>query len=269
MLSMQKIRILFLILLFASSAVAALPTSAPTIVLVHGALFTSSGWYEVQSHLQNAGYNVVTLDVPGRADDGIAAKEVSLVSAASKVCRVVNLQKTPVVLVGHSQGGAIITQALDQCGEKVKALIYVTAVLPLNGETAFDDLSEADNENFNKTVTFDEVNNALHINQAGPLKAMFMADATDAQFNRARHTMVSEPASIGIGVLHYPEKLFLTVPKFYVQATKDNIISLATQKKILTKTQWTKTYIMHTGHSPMVSQSKELAAHLMDSMQNL
>src|SRR5580658_9461358 len=97
----KKLSSLFALSLL-SSFVQAAPIK-PTMVLVHGALFTSSGWSSVQSHLQNAGYNVVTMDVPGRADDGIAPREVNLSLAAEKVCKVANLQHGPVVLVGHSQ----------------------------------------------------------------------------------------------------------------------------------------------------------------------
>ena len=53
-----------------------------TLVLVHGALLTSSAWMPVQNYLQNHGYNVVTLDVPGRAEDDVPAKAVSLEMSA-------------------------------------------------------------------------------------------------------------------------------------------------------------------------------------------
>lgn len=267
MVSIKKI--IALICLFSLPLGVLANNSAPTLVLVHGALFTSSGWFEVQSHLQNAGYNVVTLDVPGRADDGLVFKDITLASAADKVCKVVQLQKTPVVLIGHSQGGAVITQALQQCGNKVKGLIYVTAVVPLNGETGIDGLSDKDKENFDKNVTFDEANSTLQVNYNGPIKEMFMADTTDEQFKRALNTMVSEPANIGVETLHYPEKLFLALPKFYIEATQDKIISLTTQKKIQDKVKFKKVYTLQAGHSPMISQSKALAAYVIDIMQNL
>jgi pimeloyl-ACP methyl ester carboxylesterase len=241
----------------------------PTMLLVHGALFTSSGWFEVQSHLQNAGYNVVTMDVPGRAGDGIAYKEVTLSSAVEKVCKVAHLQPEPVVLVGHSQGGALITQALNKCGDKVKALVYVTAVVPLNGEKAFDNLSKSDQDNFEKDATLDEKNAVFRLNYHGPIKATFMADATSGQFKRALHDMVSEPAKIGDEPLHYPVKLFASLPKFYIETTEDQIISLDTQRQIESKTHFNKIYSMHASHSPMVSQAKKLATHLMDIVDSL
>src|SRR5437763_179903 len=87
------------------SMVNATTLSHPTFVLVHGALLTSNSWIAVQSQLQNAGYNVVTVDVPGRAEDGVKPDQVTLDKAAEKVCKVASLQVNSVVLVGHSQGG--------------------------------------------------------------------------------------------------------------------------------------------------------------------
>ncbi|KTD59881.1 Pyrethroid hydrolase [Legionella santicrucis] len=257
---------IFLSLFLTSYAMAS--TNKSTLLLVHGALFTSAGWQEVQSHLQNLNYNVVTIDVPGRAGDGIIAKDVTLSMATEKLCKVANLQRGKVVLVGHSQGGALITKALDKCGSKVKALVYLTAVMPLNGEKAFDDLNESDAENFNADTFFDEENAIFHINYNGPIKETFMADVTPEQYERALHNMVPEPANISEEILNYPIELFNAIPKFYIETTEDKIISIATQRKIERKTKFEKIYIMNTSHSPFLSNSKELANHLIDIMDN-
>src|ERR1700733_11397546 len=130
--------------------------SIVTIVLVHGALLTSSAWMPVQSYLQNHNINVVTIDLPGRAEDNIPAKEVTLKMASEKVCKVVAMQTGPVVVAGHSQGGAVITQAVDQCGSRFSALVYIAAVVPHSGEKPFDLTSENDNDNFGRVTTLDE-----------------------------------------------------------------------------------------------------------------
>jgi hypothetical protein len=58
----------------------------PTIILVHGALLTSSSWAPVQSYLQNHGYNVVTIDTPGRANDKVKPDAATLTAATNKLC---------------------------------------------------------------------------------------------------------------------------------------------------------------------------------------
>jgi pimeloyl-ACP methyl ester carboxylesterase len=112
---------------FAIAGVAAAQPAKPTIVLVHGAFADSSSWNGVVAELQRDGYAVVAAPNPLR---GIA-------SDAAYVAAVVKSQKGPVVLVGHSYGGAVISEAAAGAGN-VKGLVYVDAFAPDVGETLGD-----------------------------------------------------------------------------------------------------------------------------------
>jgi pimeloyl-ACP methyl ester carboxylesterase len=120
--------------LFAGLALAAttvLPPDAsaqsakPTVVLVHGAFADASSWNGVVRILRNDGYPVVAVANPlrGVASDGAYVSD--LLSSIS----------TPVVLVGHSYGGSVISEAARDHAN-VKALVYVAAFAPEAGETA-------------------------------------------------------------------------------------------------------------------------------------
>ena len=98
-----------------------------TIVLVHGALADSSSWDGVISKLQADGYTVIAAPDPLR----------SLKSDSDYVSGIVKNIMGPVVLVGHSYGGSIITNAATGANN-VKALVYVAAYAPEAGESAFD-----------------------------------------------------------------------------------------------------------------------------------
>jgi pimeloyl-ACP methyl ester carboxylesterase len=99
----------------------------PTIVLVHGALADSSSWDGVISGLQADGYKVIAAPDPLR----------SLASDSDYVSDIVRNVQGPVVLVGHSYGGSIITNAATGA-DNVNALVYVAAYAPEAGESAFD-----------------------------------------------------------------------------------------------------------------------------------
>jgi pimeloyl-ACP methyl ester carboxylesterase len=96
----------------------------PTIVLVHGAWADASSWSRVIKRLQSDGYTVYAPPDPLR---GIASDSAYLASFLKKI-------PGPVVLVGHSYGGAVITNEATS-DPKVKALVYVDAFIPDQNET--------------------------------------------------------------------------------------------------------------------------------------
>ncbi|PRD43116.1 alpha/beta hydrolase [Phyllobacterium phragmitis] len=122
--------IAFAALAAASSAtgpIAAAEENKPTIVLVHGAFADSSSWDGVTNLLLKSGYPVVAVANPLR----------SVSSDAGYVASVVESIDGPVVLVGHSYGGAVISAAANGA-ENVKSLVYVAAFAPEAGESAAD-----------------------------------------------------------------------------------------------------------------------------------
>jgi pimeloyl-ACP methyl ester carboxylesterase len=261
---LQKTISLLLVALVAGGVSANPSVNNPTIILVHGALLDSTIWSPVQSYLQNRNFNVVTINVPGRTDDGIDAKAVSLDLAAKKLCNIAALQHGPVILAGHSQAGAIITQATAECGKNIKALVYIAAVMPLNNESTFMLLSDADGNHFDQCVIADKNAGVYRININGPLKAMFMDDATPAQAKRAIATMTAEPMRIGDDVLHYNEADFKAIPKFYIKTTEDRIISPQTQDNYIRRVNLKKVYQISSGHSPFLTKPHQLGAYLVE-----
>lgn len=107
------------------NAAAGSPTGKPTIVLVHGAFADSASWNGVIPALQARGYRVVAAANPLRSVSSDASYVSSLVAAV----------EGPVVLVGHSYGGAVISAAANG-NTSVKALVYVAAFAPDSGESA-------------------------------------------------------------------------------------------------------------------------------------
>ena len=114
-----------------TAALAEKAQTAKTVVLVHGAFADGSSWNKVIPLLRNKGLNVISVQNPLTSlGDDVAFTKRALAEA-----------KAPVVLVGHSWGGVVITEAgLD---EKVKSLVYVSAFAPSTAEHLHDILHEA------------------------------------------------------------------------------------------------------------------------------
>jgi pimeloyl-ACP methyl ester carboxylesterase len=107
------------------------------IVLVHGAFGRASVWDRVAPGLRAAGHEVETLDLPGQGEDETPVAEVTLDRYARRVCEALG-EGPPAVLVGHSMGGMVITQAAADCPEQIDRLVYVAAFLPADGESLID-----------------------------------------------------------------------------------------------------------------------------------
>jgi pimeloyl-ACP methyl ester carboxylesterase len=103
------------------------PASTPTVVLVHGAFADSSGWAGVINELQSDGIPVLAPPNPLRGIAGDAAY------IAERVRQI----DGPVLLVGHSYGGAVITVA-GAAADNVVGLVYVAAFIPDEGESLGD-----------------------------------------------------------------------------------------------------------------------------------
>ncbi len=110
-------------LLAASIAPSQAADPIKNIVLVHGAFADGSGWQPVFERLVKKGYHVSVVQEP----------ETSLAEDVAATKRVIDMQDGPVVLVGHSWGGQIITEA--GADDKVEALVYVAGIVPDVGET--------------------------------------------------------------------------------------------------------------------------------------
>jgi pimeloyl-ACP methyl ester carboxylesterase len=95
----------------------------PTVVLVHGGFVDGSGWQGVYEHLKQDGYDVAVAQIPtvSHADDVAVTK------------RAIDARSGSVVLVGHSYGGAVITEAGNH--PEVAALVYIAAFAPDKGES--------------------------------------------------------------------------------------------------------------------------------------
>ena len=142
------------------------------IVIVHGAFADGSGWRDVFDILVKAGYAVSVVQPPltSLADDVAATK------------RVLDLQQGPTLLVGHSYGGVVITEAGD--APNVVGLVYIAAFIPDQGESAVSLLSQAPAANEDMRATKDDF---LYLEPAA-FPADFAADVPPAQAKFMAHS---------------------------------------------------------------------------------
>jgi pimeloyl-ACP methyl ester carboxylesterase len=183
---------------------------ARNVVLVHGAFADGSGWRGVYDDLTAKGYRVSVVQNPltSLADDVAATN------------RVLDRQDGPTILVGHSWGGTVITEA--GLHPKVAGLIYVSAISPDAGET-----SAQQYEGFAATPDFviDVQPDGYGFLNPGKFKAGFAADASDADAAFLRDTQV--PFNMAAFETAVTQAAWREKPSWAVIASEDKAFDVA------------------------------------------
>lgn len=200
-----------------------LESPEPTIVLVHGAFEDGSIWYGVIQRLQRDGYPLVVFANPLL---GVAVDAAYLRSVLDRI-------QGPVILVAHSYGGAVITQA-GADDPKVKGLVYAVAVMPAAGEAAADLIGRFPGSSFPTSV--EEVTYTLPDGTSGTY-LLYQADkfhsqvAADVPASEAA-LMLATQRPMNMAALN--EKLTSTAwtstPSWQIRTLQDLAIPPAEQK---------------------------------------
>lgn len=214
----------------------------PTIVLVHGGFVDGAGWRGVYDELKTDGYDVRIVQNPTKslADDAATTRDV------------LDTVDGPVVLVGHSYGGAVITEAGTH--EKVAALVYVTAFAPDQGESVNSLLGTFPADGPQPPI-LPPVNGFLFLDRekfagsfaadVSPQEAAFMADSQVPWGLEALGGTVTEAA-------------WRVKPSWYLHVTEDRMIPPAAQATMAERTG--ATVVETSGsHAIYVSRPKTVA----------
>ena len=100
-----------------------------TFVLIHGGCHGAWCWYKVVPALEKKGHSVIAPDLPSHGRDKTPVYAVTFQAYVDTVCDILDAGRNPVVLVGHSMGGGIIKEAAEYRPDKIKTLVYLTALL--------------------------------------------------------------------------------------------------------------------------------------------
>jgi pimeloyl-ACP methyl ester carboxylesterase len=224
-------------------------SSKPTIVLVHGAWADASSWNAVIEPLQAEGFTVLA---PPNELRGLTTDAAYIGSFLA--------QRTtgPVVLVGHSYGGAVITNA-GLLGGEVKALVFVDAFIPDEGETVVSIL-----EGSGSALAVADPTTVLDLAvypgaPAGAAEAFLKPETVHNAFaqdlpEEDRWTIVAtqRPASLVANVTPSAAPAWKSIPSWAVLGTDDLVIPISTQRNMAERAQATITEV-DGSHVSMVS----------------
>ena len=217
--------------------------SKTSIVLVHGAFADGSSWNKVIPLLEAEGFTVTAVQNP--------LKSLSEDVATTK--RVIDAQKGDVVLVGHSYGGAVITEAAAG-NSKVKALVYVAAFAPDAGET-LGALGERFPAPPLGTAVVPDSAGFLYIDRA-KVADVFANDLPKEE--AALLAATQKPLAAAIFGEPLKAAAWKSIPSWYVVSTQDKAIN-PDLERFMAKRMNAKTKELKASHVSFISNAPEIA----------
>ncbi|EJL92404.1 putative hydrolase or acyltransferase of alpha/beta superfamily [Herbaspirillum sp. CF444] len=214
-----------------------------SIVLVHGGFVDGSGWEGVHNILKQDGYNVSIVQNP----------TTSLADDVAYTKRVINAQQGPVLLVGHSYGGAVITEAGN--APKVKGLVYVAAFAPDKGESV-ETLIKNPAPDAPVPPILPPVDGFLLLDQA-KFAASFAADVDPKKASFMANSQV--PWGLGALTGTVTEASWKVKPSYYLLTKDDKMIPPAVQR-FMAKRIKAETVEVPGSHAVYVSHPEVVAA---------
>lgn len=240
---------------FGANAMAA---EKPPIVLVHGAFENGQVWGHVAAKLQKDGYQVVTVDLPGRPGNPMTPDKVSLDAYRDTVVQALGSIRRPAVVVGHSFGGIVISAAAEQAPSKIKTLVYLAAYLPQDGDSLVSMAQRDPDAKIGPHLQIQKDKGIASIEYSA--RADLFANGGPEGLRKAIPDLIlDEPLAPLATPVTVTAANFGQVDKVYIHTAFDQVISPSFQAKMVAATPVRAEYTLQTGHTPFLTDPDGLA----------
>jgi pimeloyl-ACP methyl ester carboxylesterase len=234
-----------------------------TYVLVHGAYHGAWCYAKVVPLLESAGHTVIAVDLPGHGDNPVPREQITLAAYVDHVCRIIDAQAEPVILVGHSLGGITISQVAEDRSDMIKTVVFLTAMMPKNGESRAD-VSVRVGEN--STVAQARVPTADGLAATvcdDFIKPLFYEDCSDEDIATAKANLVPQASELITAKVRLTDERYGSVARVFIECLRDGAIPIEMQRQMVAALPCERVLTLDTSHSPFFSAPQDLADHLL------
>ena len=232
-------------------------------LLIHGAFHGAWCWCKTVAELEKRGHRAKAIDLPGQGDDHTPLANVTLDTMVDKIIAEMADLPGKVVLVGHSLGGIPITTTGEKVPDRVKALVYLSAFLPQDGEALFDIEGRNPKPVVPVSMTFDAERISGTI-MPDKVQEIFYHDCSDADIADAKAKLRPQALAALMTKVHITPERFGRIPRVYVECTEDRALSIAMQRDMIAKSPPVDVRSLSASHSPFLSMPDKLADALAD-----
>ena len=229
-------------------------------VLVHGSWHGAWCWSEIEARLRAKGHETEAFDLPGHGEDRTPVETVRFQDYVDRTIEAIRAAPEAPILVGHSMGGAIISQAAERVPGCLRALVCLAALVPPDGSSMMQIVEQFDPAYLasiewsadRRTVWLSPENAGVYFYGQCPPAAVALAVA--------RHK--PEPVAPYEAPLALTGANFGSVPRYYIECLRDRAVPIAVQRAMRSAVPFEHILTLDAGHSPFYSMPDELAAIL-------
>ena len=233
-----------------------------TFLLIHGAWHGAWCWHKLTPLLEAAGARVLAPDLPSMGDDATPAGVVTLDYWARFIADLAAREPEPVVLVAHSRGGIVASQAAEYVPERIRRIVYVAAyLLPARATLAAE--ARRDAESLIPPNMIPASSGLACSVRPTVLREAFYGQCSDADAAFAMARLTPEPLKPLVTPLELTPERYGRVPRAYVQTTLDRVITPSAQRRMQDALPCDPVFTLETDHSPFLSQPEALARILI------
>ena len=167
------------------------------------------------------------------------------------------------MLVGHSAGGAFISQAAEERPERISRLIYVTGFLLNDGQTILDVATTDAGNNAVPNLVFSDDGVYSTLNPDAAISVLY-ADCDPVAAEMAKARLEPEANAPLSGALSLSDERYGSVPRAYIECLQDKAISLEAQRAMVASQPCDRVVTMDTSHSPFMADVDGFTAALID-----
>ena len=233
------------------------------LLLVHGAAHGSWCWARVAPRLIEAGYSVHAMDLPGRENPGLSAWRWSLDDYVTAVIETAMQSREPVIAVGHSMAGMVISAAAERAPEIFHRLIYLSAFLPRHGDSMVSLGAEDQTSQLAEATSVSWLRGIVSIVPASAWP-VFYGDCSEDDVRLALSRIRPEPIRPSLARANLSENRFGTVARSYIRCLQDRALSIGMQDQMVTRQPCDRVATLDASHSPFLSVPDRLAEAILD-----
>jgi pimeloyl-ACP methyl ester carboxylesterase len=234
-------------------------------VLVHGAFGGAWCWRPVVAALEAVGHTADAFDLPGGGEDRTPVDEITLEACADRVRETLDSRPEDGVLVAHSMGGVVATQAAGSGADGILSLIFVAAFMPANGQSLLDltRLPEGADDMIQANIVVDGDPPVATLADEAAVAAIYNC-CTDEQRAWALPQRRPQAVAAFATPVSFDESALAAIPRSYVLTTQDRSIPPALQRRMIREHPCERVIELDTDHAPYLSATDELVGALLE-----